>query len=161
MYMIIAVAILLIVLMFLALNQAARRILSERAGDAAKVPAEMMPIKAFVDSCVEMVSADALSLLGLQNGIILNDYAEINDYKVNYAYNKKAAILTKKEMEKQLSDYTAKHLPECIDNFKPASPLTRENVDKGILVWFLRLPALTVSSLVLGLSCNHEGHHFL
>jgi hypothetical protein len=69
--------------------------------------------------------------------------------------------LTKKEMERQLSDYTAKHLPECIDNFKPASPLTRENVDKGILVWFLRLPALTVSSLVLGLSCNHEGHHFL
>ncbi len=90
-------------------NKAAKR--------ALEGPIEMLTIRDFVDSCIKMVSAEALSLLGLQNGITLGNYAQLNGYKVNYADS--AGVLPIGEMEKQLSDFVAENLPDCIDNFEP------------------------------------------
>lgn len=88
-------------------------------------------IKNFVDNCVKDVGEDSLELAGKQGG-----YTEIKDNMLAtfygffpYIYDEgNNKLISKKEMQNQISLYINEYLPECINNFSSFKGL---NIKQG------------------------------
>lgn len=79
---------------------------------------EIQPIKLFMVSCLEDTSKQAFYILGLQNGIDLNDYTIIGEYKINYAYHNESKALTLNEIEEQVAEFIEENIPKCINSLE-------------------------------------------
>ena len=91
---------------------------------------ELMPIKNYIETCIELTAEDAIGILGLQGGYIdipkeINDekyaYIKIDDtgfFKIPFwYYNGLSRIPSVNLMETQISDYVTKNIGECIREF--------------------------------------------
>ena len=78
-----------------------------------------LSIKTFIQSCITEVSEEGIILMGLQNGIIINEHASVGNYKVNYALiNNKSIGLSREDMQAQFEEYIAEYLSRCINDFE-------------------------------------------
>jgi len=91
-----------------------------------KIPPEVMPVKTYVESCIEQIAEPAITQTGLQGGYLeLPDkinknpfsYLDFSGLKVPYWYYKgEDRIPSKKYMEEQLAKYINKNLDTCLAN---------------------------------------------
>ena len=88
---------------------------------------DIQPAKVFAQSCLKTTASKGLYILGLQNGIMLKDYTEIGEYKINYAYHNGSRVLILNDIEDQLEEYIKANLDDCIDNFKEFPEVKYQN----------------------------------
>ncbi len=84
-------------------------------------PLELSPVKNYVDQCIDQVAVPGIYLLGLQGGQIFVNRENVNISSLNvvYGYYKNRNVLvTKQEMEQQISTYMELQLPVCLSNFE-------------------------------------------
>ena len=93
---------------------------------------DIQPAKIFAQSCLETTASKGLYILGLQNGIILEDYTEIGEYKINYAYHDGSRVLSLNDIEDQLEKYIKANLDVCIDNFREFPEVQYQNGSLGV-----------------------------
>ena len=111
----------LIVLVFLFLG------LSDIKSKQSTEDNDIQPAKVFAQSCLDRTASKGLYILGLQNGIMLEDYTEIGEYKVNYAYHDGSRVVSLNGIEDQLEEYIKANLNDCIDNFKEFPEVQYQN----------------------------------
>ncbi|MDO8740914.1 MAG: hypothetical protein Q7J54_05080 [Candidatus Woesearchaeota archaeon] len=91
------------------------------------IPPYISPIRNYIDSCVNVVSQDAIARLGQQGGYVVlpnsikNNPAKniffFGPYKVPYWYYDAAShIPSEKQMEQQISDYIEENINDCIQD---------------------------------------------
>lgn len=98
------------------------------------VEPEAIPVKNYVESCMDLIAKDGLTTLGLNGGYI-EFPAEIENDPKSYLpsgpivdlknpywwYDGKTNIPTESGLKKQISDYVTNQLKECIDDFNDFS----------------------------------------
>ena len=103
-------------------------------------PLELSPVKNYVDQCIDQVAVPGIYLLGLQGGQIFvnREYVNVSSLNVVYGYYKnKNVLVTKQEMEQQISAYMELQLPVCLDNFESLK-------EKGLDVTARNITAQTI-----------------
>lgn len=89
----------------------------------AEVPADIAPIKLYIDKCLEETAKDAVLLVALQGGYYFAPEDSLGFLNVEipyYMYEGNVSIPTKKEIENELSLYMVLNLPQCanLDTFR-------------------------------------------
>lgn len=103
-------------------------------------PLELSPVKNYVDQCIDQVAIPGIYLLGLQGGQIFVDreYLNVSDLNVVYGYYKNRNVLiSKEEMQQQISAYMELQLPVCLSNFESLK-------EKGLNVTTRNITANTI-----------------
>jgi hypothetical protein len=84
------------------------------------IPVEFRPIKLFMDSCFKEVTKEAIELAGRQGGYIIAPDNSISFYfnQIPLYFNKdQNLIISKKEIENQVSIYLNHTINRCLSNF--------------------------------------------
>lgn len=89
------------------------------------IPEQIIAVDYYVDSCIEQVTEEALSLIGTQGGYIslegIPTLEVLPGFNTAYWYYSNGAIFSdypsKEDIEKELEDYVENNLERCISNF--------------------------------------------
>jgi hypothetical protein len=109
-FIIIALLIVAILIVFVLFRQS--------SSETVKVNPEIEPLYNFVKSCIEESAENAVYTIGQSGGyFILPDSTPINLSVPYYAYRGENRMLSKQELEEQLSLYIENLLPVCVLNF--------------------------------------------
>ena len=103
---------------FLGLNQGGNQ------SDKILTEEELSKVKDYTQSCEEGITEEAIAILGVQGGTITpTNFLEINQNKIEYAYDKKIVFPSLDMMSKEASNYISeKILVEC----NPANATKRD-----------------------------------
>src|SRR3989344_3190140 len=88
-----------------------------------EVPADIAPIKLYIDKCLEETAKDAVLTVALQGGYYFtpeNSLGFLNVEIPYYMYEGNVSVPTKDDIESELSLYIALNLPACanLDTFR-------------------------------------------
>ena len=112
-FVIIALIIITIVLVFIFLNSR-----------ETKIDPEFIPVEDYIHSCIKETSIEGINYIFLQGG-----YYEIKGNSLDfmflkipyYFYNEKSQVPSKDTLENELAKYINKRLEECINNFNSSA----------------------------------------
>ncbi len=88
--------------------------------DVSKIPADIIPIKNYVDNCIKSVGEDALVFIGKQGGYFELPKYSTKDYYTKtayYFYVNKYKVPSKSKIEQEISKYMNDGLFFCVRNF--------------------------------------------
>jgi hypothetical protein len=106
---------------------------TEVSSETSELSSDILPVKAYIDSCIKSVGKDAIFWIGQQGGYYIPPEKSIVNYylKIPYYYYLGDSVMpTMDRVERELAAYVNNMLPNCTNNLEEIESLGF-NVEQG------------------------------